>query len=53
MMNFFEKWASNALKESFEKDPKPREAESDIPLNTSLRKNIKQIKKDSRILLSF
>ncbi|QNK89126.1 spore germination protein [Sporosarcina sp. resist] len=43
-MNFFEKWASNGLKESFEKDTNPKLDESEIPLSTSLQKNIKQIK---------
>lgn len=44
MMNFFEKWASNALKNSFEKDSNPQQAESKIPLHTILQENIKQIK---------
>ncbi|MGN7407938.1 spore germination protein [Sporosarcina sp. SAFN-010] len=43
-MNFFEKWASNALKESVEKDSNPQQAESEITLHTCLQENIKQIK---------
>lgn len=45
MMNFFEKWASHELKESFEKDSSPQQTEPKIPLHISLQENIKQINK--------
>lgn len=43
-MNFFDKWVSNTVKESFEQNPDQQPAESKILLHTSLQENIQQIK---------